>query len=106
MSDLSASHSSQLPGIGRVAPSRLAGDGRRDRFHVVGRETKQGRNVSYFVEFGVVFYVEGLDVATDGPWKNGLADVDHTLGGATAGGTKAHDVGVQMAALRTFDGVA
>ena len=93
--------------------SVLAAEGRfrarstdRPNVIVLGRaEAQEGRDISYVVEFGIILYVENFDVMADHPGQYCLGHVDYLASLASADGTEANQVRVEVAAAGALHGL-
>src|ERR1700722_11386102 len=73
---------------------------------VLGRaEAQEGRDISYVVELGIILYVENFDVMADHPGQYCLGHVDDLASLASADGTEAYQVRVEVAAAGALHGL-
>jgi hypothetical protein len=78
---------------------------RADGLYSFRPEPKQGRNIPYFVELGLVLDVEGLDIAANHPRQDRFTDIHNFLSSPPADRAVADQMGVDVAASGALDGV-
>ncbi len=74
--------------------------------HILRTETQQRSNIAHFVELRIILHVERLNIAANHPRQNGLPDIDNFLRGPATNRTGADQVGIDVPASGTFDGVS
>ena len=101
-----AGEPAQAARIGGASPAQLS----RSAAMLIGcalsrAEAQQRGDIADLVELRIVFHVEHFDVAANHPRQDGFAHVDNFLRGPATNRAEADEMGIQVAASGTFDGV-